>query len=105
MHKKIKSVLTYLAAGGLTWNLLGCVNAQSDYFPNDFNVLTHAAYVVSGKGSEPKELSTFLKFLISFEVPLKLFCIKIQIQLKRLQKKSRLLNKKDGKEKEGSEDH
>lgn len=75
--KKIQQILAFLASVGNKWNILGCIEASSN-LPLNLNVLSHSAYVVTGKGPEPEHLCDFLKALSLLEVPIKLFCAKVQ---------------------------
>lgn len=115
VSKKIRQILMYLASVGNSWNLLGCIQSSTE-LPKNLNVLSHSAFAVTGKGSEPEHLSTFLNTLLALEVPVKLFCTKVQKKLsalKRLQKNRKKKAKKhrneahqreEDKEEEGEEE-
>lgn len=82
---KIRKILTYLSSIGIQWNLIGST-VTSNTLPQNLNVLSYSAYVVTGQGPEPESLSCFLDVLLNIDVPLKLFCAKIQKTLVRMRK-------------------
>lgn len=92
--KKIKQILTFLSSVGNKWSILGCIESSAD-LPLNLNVLSHSAYVVTGKGPEPEHLCTFLKALLSLDVPLKLFCSKVQKKLAAVKRDMKRKNKKN----------
>lgn len=51
--KKIKTLLTFLSAGGVTWDLLGYCTSYTLELNPSWSVLEYSTYAVLGKGDEP----------------------------------------------------
>lgn len=100
--KRIAGVLKYLSTRGITWNILGTVE-KSEELPTDINILEYTAYTITGKGRAPSELNSFVKVLVSLEVPLHWFCPKVQVLYKKLLKLAKVTKSKNGKKKKKEE--
>lgn len=94
--KKVTNILKYLSLKNIKWDVLGCVKASED-LPKDVNVLEYAAFAITGRGTPPKHISTFIKVLVALEVPLKWLSLKVQVQYKKIQRNNKV---KHGKKKE-----
>lgn len=88
LSAKIQKFLKLLASCNIRWNTLGYVT-NSSKLPKGLNVFHNSAYVVTGEGEEPEQITCFLKLLLStkaFEKLLKNVCKKVKKKLHCLRK-------------------
>lgn len=94
--KKIKTLLTFLSAGGITWDLLGYCTSYTLELNPSWSVLEYTTYAVLGKGDEPPPFMQFIQLVIRLKAPITLFCSKIQKKILKQEKKIAKAQKKDG---------
>lgn len=78
LAKKIKAILTVLAASGLKWNIIGTVQPNPPDFPVHWNILEMTAFCVGVKGREPSYLSSFVNLLVTADISSELVVPKIR---------------------------
>lgn len=94
--KKIKILLTFLSAGGITWDLLGYCTSYTPELNTSWSVLEYSTYAVLGKGEEPPNFMQFILLIIRLKAPYDIFCSKVQKKILRQEKKKIKAQKKDG---------
>lgn len=95
--KKIKTLHTFLSAANIKWSLIGVVEPNDEDIPDTWNVLDYSKFAVTGKGDPPQHFEKFVSIILRADVPLSIFCLKVQKII--LKKKKALLKKKNAKEK------
>ncbi len=93
--KKIKTLLTFLSAGGVTWDLLGYCTSYTPELNPSWSVLEYSTYAVLGKGDEPPNFIQYLLLVIRLKATRDLFCTKVQKKIIRQEKKIIKSQKKD----------
>lgn len=85
--KKIKNLLTFLSAGGITWDFLGYCTSYTPELNPSWSVLEYCTYSIVGKGEEPAAYKQFILLVIRLKAPADLFCLKVQKKITKAAKK------------------
>lgn len=102
LEKKVRKILDFLLANGLTWNAYGVTTASIPELNTQFAILEFVIYCVKAQGKEPLGFQQFLKYLKRVEIPFELICKKVQRSLLKLKKDAK---KKVKQESESEEIH
>lgn len=86
LEKKVRKILDFLLASGLTWNVYGVTSSSIPELNTQFSILEFVIYSAKAEGKEPLGFQQFLKYMKRIEVPLELLCKKVQKSIIKLGK-------------------